>query len=584
MAKLGYNTTTGQGAVSNYDIASVIGAGSLDIGTLCTHENVNKWSRIKPLALMADDDTPKELAESDFRDYKEGVYSKPYGLFPTQGTIGEYDFGGIDFTKEEADMKAETEWEYSQPKALDDRVVNGEGIEIYAREPDFCGYDHYADPPIKVEWLEENDGVKGVYAKVTLNVNNDATYGGVKMSDFMDVNTSTGGFFVSMLCISNKNVHVPELNADRYRYAFGYSGMSVTLKNSSPSAVIGMHNGMLSPLDGETYNFVVVVNNYAVPAYDVYANDGWTEWRVLDYYPKITNYAAISKAIILENGVMRKSINDITGTTLFMTGKDVKYSEVYNELNVKESALYGFTFKDNAIGGYGVSVKVTEAITSKKRVLVMKSTKYGALNDVDSYFNYIQVAGGDATGGGDKKGIKPLLTDLPMTGTTNRASFYLNFQSRDLVTFEFQVTNANGSIVKSGSLFRLEEETKRFDCFYNAIKGVIFENILDTKKNVTGLKVTIFKGTYSNGTESTFTSVSVNPSDNDGHQPYLPSSEGVNNSIANYGSFHIALPSVLPTGYSANVLGGRMKVDYGIYDATNTHLGGFFIEGDKLNQ
>lgn len=580
MAKLGYNTTTGQGDVSNYEIASAIGAGSLDIGTLCTHENVNKWSRIKPLALMSDDDTPNELEESDFRGYKEGVYSKPYGLFPKQGTIGQYDFGGIDFTKEEeADMKAETEWEYSQPKALDDRVVNGEGREIYAREPDFCGYDHNADPPIKVEWLEENNGVKGVYAKVTLNVNNDATYGGVKMSDFMDVNTSTGGFFVSMLCISNKDVHVPELNADRYRYAFGYSGMSVTLKDSSPSAIIGMHNGMLSPLDGETYNFVVVVNNYAVPAYDVYANDGWTEWRVLDYYPKITNYAAISKSIILENGVMRKSINDITGTTLFMTGKNVKYSEVYNELNVTESASRGFTFTDNASGGYGVSVKVTEAITSKKRVLVMKSAEYGGPNSDYSYFNYIQVAGGDATGGGDKKGIKPLLTDLPMTGTTNRASFYLNFQSSNLVTFEFQVTSANGNILKSGSPM-----STTYDCVDNAIKGVIFENILDTKKNVTGLKVTIFKGEFSSTLETGFTSVSTIPSDDDGNQPYLPSSEGVDNSIANYGSFHIALPSVLPTGYSANVLGGSMKVDYGIYDATNTHLGGFFIEGDKLNQ
>ena len=579
MAKLGYNETTGQGAVSNYDIASAIGAGSLDIGTLCTHENVNKWSRIKPLALMADNDTPKELEESDFRGYKEGTYSKPYGLFPKQGTIGQYDFGGIDFTKEENDMKAETEWEYSQPKVLNNRVVNGEGIEIYAREPDFCGYDHYADPPIKVEWLEENDGVKGVYAKVTLNVNTDATYGGVKMSDFMDVNTSTGGYFVSMLCISNKNVYVPELSANRYRYAFGYSGMSVTLKNSSPSAIIGMHNGMLSPLDGETYNFVVVVNNHAVPEYDIYANDGWTEWRVLDYFPKITNYAAISKSIILENGVMRKSINDITGTTLFMTGKNVKYSEVYDGLNVTESSSRGFTFADNASGGYGVSVKVTEAITSKKRVLVMKSAVYGGPNSKDSYFNYIQVAGGDATGGGDKKGIKPLLTDLPMTGTTNRASFYLNFQSRNLVTFEFQVTSANGNILKSGSPM-----STTYDCVDNAIKGVIFENILDTKKNVTGLKVTIFKGEYSSTIETGFTSVSTIPSDDDGHQPYLPSSEGVDNSIANYGSFHIALPSVLPTGYSANVLGGSMKVDYGIYDATNTHLGGFFIEGDKLNQ
>lgn len=594
MAKLGYNTTTGQGAVSNYDIASVIGAGSLDIGTLCTHENVNKWSRIKPLALMADDDTPKELAESDFRDYKEGVYSKPYGLFPTQGTIGEYDFGGIDFTKEEADMKAETEWEYSQPKALDDRVVNGEGIEIYAREPDFCGYAHYADPPIKVEWLEENDGVKGVYAKVTLNVNNDATYGGVKMSDFMDVNTSTGGFFVMMLVYTDDKVPVPESNREEgvNRLAFGYDGMAVTLKDSAPTAVIGMHSGMLAPLSGSTYNFVIVANNVGVPTYSIYTGDGWTTYQKLHYYPKITNFAAIQKSIILEGGVIRKSLNDITGTTLFLTdGFSNTYAEMYSTKNATttndDNAYAEISFNDNANGGYGASVKVTEEIPSNKRVLVIKSAYHDTMTNSKSYFNYTLKP---SSTGSDGIGLKPLIMDVPMTGTSNKANFYLNFVSRDNVELLWNMTKTDGSVTAMEYL--VSPTHIGFGCIYNVIRGIIFSNIVDTKGNVTGMKVNVFYAdVYQTPedykSESQFDNVIVYPS-NGNSAPYLESANATTangtTEITDYGTFKIGLPSNIPSGYSVHPLGGSVKVDFGIYDSDNVYLGSFFYRQDKFKE
>ena len=59
--------------LSNFDVAKALGENTLDIGSLCTSESINKWSFHKPMS----GDNPNELTLQEKYD-QDGGYSIPY--------------------------------------------------------------------------------------------------------------------------------------------------------------------------------------------------------------------------------------------------------------------------------------------------------------------------------------------------------------------------------------------------------------------------------------------------------------------------------------------------------------------------
>lgn len=101
-------------------VKKVLGVSSNDIGTLCTHSNINKWSRWKPIRMNKV--TP--LTDSD-------LISKGFGLNSPIGTTNDYTI-------------ALQSWFYNKPRG---NLVNP--IEPY-RLGDFRGYNHQAEAPFLV--------------------------------------------------------------------------------------------------------------------------------------------------------------------------------------------------------------------------------------------------------------------------------------------------------------------------------------------------------------------------------------------------------------------------------------------------
>ena len=98
-------------------VRDTIGAGSNDVGTLCTHPNINKWSRWKPVR------HPKVggLTEGDLITAKGGL------SYPSFSTVAEL----VAFYRS---ISGNYQWSYERPRGGD--------YNEYYRIADFRGYDH----------------------------------------------------------------------------------------------------------------------------------------------------------------------------------------------------------------------------------------------------------------------------------------------------------------------------------------------------------------------------------------------------------------------------------------------------------
>lgn len=155
MARLGYDKNGNIVGISTYDVARAIGASSLDVGTLCEHSNINYCSRFKPIALGADDDTPKEI---DITVQKNNVYGLtiPYLLLPE--VLGD-DSRPSSITWDENTNNVK--WVYNKPK---------DGINWH-RLTDFHGYEHNQIPLVKYSF----EPIDGTWQTVKFTFNQDSS-------------------------------------------------------------------------------------------------------------------------------------------------------------------------------------------------------------------------------------------------------------------------------------------------------------------------------------------------------------------------------------------------------------------------
>lgn len=115
-----------QYGISIYDVQATIGSGSPDVGSLCRHENINKWAKYKPIRLN-----------------KLGLVTDSERLLENYGlTIPAAGYGSIDAMV--ADL-ANADWTYLRPRGKG----NGQGgSNEWFRILDFDGYFHGAPAPL----------------------------------------------------------------------------------------------------------------------------------------------------------------------------------------------------------------------------------------------------------------------------------------------------------------------------------------------------------------------------------------------------------------------------------------------------
>jgi len=108
-------------------VASAIGAATNDVGSLCKHSNVNKWSKWKPISIAK----VTGLTESDF-------INANFGLYPQEATqIKNYQWNGSNTEESIQDIPL---WAYTKPTG---------GATSPFRIGDFRNYNHDSKPPVK---------------------------------------------------------------------------------------------------------------------------------------------------------------------------------------------------------------------------------------------------------------------------------------------------------------------------------------------------------------------------------------------------------------------------------------------------
>ena len=104
--------------ISIDDVNNTLGHGSTDLGTLCTSNKINKWSRYKPISVQQ----VAELTESQWKNYNYGWVIPSYSTRPEVWQAYVNGNG----------------WSYSKPSS-------------YFRLTDFIKYNHNSKSPFNVE-------------------------------------------------------------------------------------------------------------------------------------------------------------------------------------------------------------------------------------------------------------------------------------------------------------------------------------------------------------------------------------------------------------------------------------------------
>lgn len=170
--------------ISISDVGKTIGSGSTDIGTLCTHPSINKWSKHKPVDSI-------KLTALDDEEFI-GQVSKDYNLqiANADGDVWMNNFTSESFQPSEVvDVLKNYKWVY--------RKVGTSGLSrsVY-RLTDFDGYFHRAQPFIKM--ANDNHIVlnkfvsSAIYFTATMYEPEDANEAGLSISLEDVANTNIG--------------------------------------------------------------------------------------------------------------------------------------------------------------------------------------------------------------------------------------------------------------------------------------------------------------------------------------------------------------------------------------------------------
>lgn len=148
--------TTG---ISTTLVGTTLGSGSRDVGALCTHPNINKWARFKPIA----SGKPFNLQESDFVDAKYGLEVETFSTLPL-------------LTSSYLAGTAETAKYMWKPTG---------GVNSPYRLGDFRGYDSDSQPPFSVD-IAQMQSIRelGDIVPISLDVISDPN--GIKFGEILN--------------------------------------------------------------------------------------------------------------------------------------------------------------------------------------------------------------------------------------------------------------------------------------------------------------------------------------------------------------------------------------------------------------
>lgn len=119
-------------------VSKEIGAGSTDVGTLCKHTNINKWSKYKPVQHSK----RVGLVDADFKSVRSGMNIPSVMAHPSSGYVPI-----MDYYRNNPNF----EFTYNKPRGVNATY----GWDEPFRLGDFRGYEHSADIFYDVEVIPE---------------------------------------------------------------------------------------------------------------------------------------------------------------------------------------------------------------------------------------------------------------------------------------------------------------------------------------------------------------------------------------------------------------------------------------------
>lgn len=507
--------------ISNYEVARAIGVGSVDVATLCTHPNVNKWAKFKPEQF----DSADELTEAEHAKAVNLVGTiVPYGLFKKPAVIADYVCSGATVKPEDEDVvdalttQRSIEdvaqgmvWEYEgQPKidyennkgTLFGEPVYGIQGNFRCRKSDFNGYWHAAPPPIEVEWVKlkaSDEGVGGLFVKYKYNdVGVADDYKGLTRADL-----GLSGYVPVLIgqTVNNELITETGLTSNPRYIIAGHSSTTI-----DGQTAIGFTDEKLLPLMGDVNFFLVLADKSIVwDIYseskngDIYVNpEGWIDDGTY-YYPKIQLEDLPTNAYFVEGSAYRANFPDGLGTVIWGTEKyyDYIYSgesiKLYADIEVFKATTVTFgnpyaTFK-NAVGEQrGFTIKTHFSLMDVVRRAYRRLSFAKAHETQTSYLtdNYINKCGeGTAV---FYEGLKPLVRNM-LTSAGNYADLYLKFYGDELGCIVYRIKDANGNVLREVDVYTGWGEY--VDSYPKLYEEIILENIVSARNQVVGFALRV---------------------------------------------------------------------------------------------
>lgn len=165
--------------ISTTLVGTTLGTSSRDVGTLCTHSAINKWSKWKPIRLnKVTGITESDLATAD------------YGLIPTASSTN---YANVVSSK----------WAYNQPRG-------GDYNEPY-RLGDFRNYDHGAPAICGIPASEKANRTFANIKQIGISVNVSGTSLRIGLSDFLG---AIGAYYFGVIIVDGSSKYIKTASAD----------------------------------------------------------------------------------------------------------------------------------------------------------------------------------------------------------------------------------------------------------------------------------------------------------------------------------------------------------------------------------
>lgn len=291
--------------VSISDVQLILGSSSNDLGTLCTHANINMWAKWKPVPLRNIVGLPDEIVNGNsWKGNPIAGTNKPWWFGGGQGVGNDYLTYDIPVISDLSDIGSDGDqnddgvWKYRKPSG---------GMSEPFRLADFVGYYHQARQPI---W---SDMPPSLYL-------NDTTIIGVGVLDYPEIGEFSLSDVRDMIGLAD-GIHL-------------YAAMVIVITNGSSTSINAYVNkNELSPDEMDTWQFRIEPNSNGTGLV-VDGGRGFTvsSTSIVDVYLFLTTSANETNVDNMTKYSARLSLNDVAYK---------RYTPTYNVITL--DGWYKFT-------------------------------------------------------------------------------------------------------------------------------------------------------------------------------------------------------------------------------------------------